>query len=295
MAVTDQHPNLADPLPLELEGLPGWPGPPVPPLTLLPALRARVPGTGGGRPGASSKAAYRRRRQAEWRAWRASLRWRMAVAAAVGALVAGPRLAWSNGLAAAAGVALTLRFRPSAATRACLQGARGERRTARLLAPLEREGSVILHDLAPLDGAIPEPGQVGQPQPPNLDHLVIGPSGVFLVASRAGRGRLRVDARGRLWQRDEPLDGVLEALRRSAREATVALADGHAPARVQPMLAVHGAGLPWLGELLVGGVPVLEAADLPRALRVPRQALTPEQVAHLAARARATFRPAPAS
>jgi hypothetical protein len=150
---------------------------------------------------------------------------------------------------------------------------------------------VILHDLAWPD-AVSGPGQVGQPQPANIDHLVIGPSGVFLVDSRACRGSLRVDARGRLWHRDEPLDGVLEALRRGAREVTVALADRRAPVRVQPILAVHGTGLPWLGELLVGGVPVLEAASLPRALRVPRQALTPEQVAHLAARARATFWPA---
>jgi hypothetical protein len=283
-----RHPPLALPLEAELEGLPAWPGPLIPSLVKLPPLTA----TGGGRPGASSTAAYRRRREAERRAWRASLRWRLAAAVAVGALVTGPRLAWSNGIAAAAGVALTLRFRPSTATRACREGARGERRTARLLAPLEHEGSVVLHDLALSDPPVTGLGRVGQPQPPNFDHLAIGASGVFLIDSLHCQEMLRVDTRERLWHRGEPLDGVLEALRRGAREVTVALADGQAPVRVQPMLSVHGSALPWLGELPVGGVLVLEAAELPRALRVRRQVLTPDQVAHLAARARASFQPA---
>ncbi len=324
MAIAEQHTNLAVaepdaantpvtvPLETELEGLPAWPRPPAPPLTLIPALPLATTGTG--RPGASSKAAYRRQRDAEWRAWRTSLRWRAAAAVAVGALVTGPRLAWSNGIAAAAGVALTLRFRPSPGTRACREAARGERRTARLLAPLEREGSVVLHDLATraehepqrsdaVHGRLPEaeaergpavpgPGRAGQPQPPNFDHLVIGPSGVFLIDSRHCHETLRVDPRERLWHRDEPLDGVLEALRRGAREVTVALVDGRAPVQVQPMLSVHGSSLPWLGELSVGGVLVLEASELPRTLRVRRQLLTPEQVAHLTERALATFQPA---
>jgi len=268
-----------EPFPAPAPGLPG---------AASPTLEG-----GRGRPGASSRAAYRRQRDAEWHAWRASLRWRVAAAVAIGALVTGPRLAWSNGIAAAAGVALTLRFRPSQTTRACREGARGERRTARLLAPLELDGSVVLHDLAQsAEPAVPGPGRVGQPQPSNFDHLVIGASGVFLIDSLHCHEMLRVDVRERLWHRGEPLDGALEALRRGAVRVTVALADGHAPVRVQPMLTVHGSALPWLGELSVGGVLVLEASALPRALRVRRQVLTPAQVAHLAARARATFQPA---
>jgi hypothetical protein len=41
-----------------------------------------------------------------------------------------------------------LRCRPSADTRAWWRGTAGERRTARLLAPLERQGWAVLHDLA---------------------------------------------------------------------------------------------------------------------------------------------------
>jgi hypothetical protein len=41
-----------------------------------------------------------------------------------------------------------LRFRPSPDAIAWRRVAAGERRTARLLGPLERHGSVVLHDLA---------------------------------------------------------------------------------------------------------------------------------------------------
>jgi Nuclease-related domain len=66
-------------------------------------------------------------------------------------------------------------------------GAVGERRTARLLARLERQGWVVLHDLA-------VPGSRA-----NLDHLVIGHGGVFVIDSKQYRGRLHLDGSGRLW------------------------------------------------------------------------------------------------
>jgi hypothetical protein len=49
---------------------------------------------------------------------------------------------------AAAGLGWQLRFRPSPETRVWRRGATGERHTARLLAPLERHGWAVLHDLA---------------------------------------------------------------------------------------------------------------------------------------------------
>lgn len=45
-------------------------------------------------------------------------------------------------------VAWLLRFRPSPATLAWRHGAEGERGTARMLAPLERHGWAVMHDLA---------------------------------------------------------------------------------------------------------------------------------------------------
>jgi hypothetical protein len=126
-----------------------------------------------GRPGASAMAEYRRRRAEEWHSWRATLPQRLAGVLVGGittglatAAVAGLGLARVTGVAAAALLAWLLRFRPSPATMAWRRGAEGERRTARLLAPLERRGLQIFHDLA-------VPGSAA-----NVDHLVVGPTGV---------------------------------------------------------------------------------------------------------------------
>ena len=70
-----------------------------------------------------------------------------------------------------------MRFRPSPDAVAWRRGAAGERRTARLLDPLERHGWAVLHDLA-------VPGSRA-----NIDHLVIGPGGVFVIDSKQYRGR----------------------------------------------------------------------------------------------------------
>jgi hypothetical protein len=107
-----------------------------------------------GRPGASAQHEYRRRRATECARWTHGLPWRagavLAVGVAAGLLGAqlAPDLAGLLAVAAAAGVGWRLRFRPSADILAWRRGAAGERRTARLLDPLERRGWAVLHDLA---------------------------------------------------------------------------------------------------------------------------------------------------
>ena len=59
-----------------------------------------------------------------------------------------PRLSLVVGGLAAVAAGWGLRFRPSPEAVAWRRGAAGERRTARLLGPLERQGRVVLHDLA---------------------------------------------------------------------------------------------------------------------------------------------------
>jgi hypothetical protein len=61
-------------------------------------------------------------------------------------------------------------------------GAFGEEATAKALRPLEREGWVVLHDL---------PAERG-----NVDHIVIGPPGVFLLDSKRLSGTVRIDGDG---------------------------------------------------------------------------------------------------
>jgi hypothetical protein len=121
------------------------------PATGGPVLAVRVRASVG-RPGASPQAQYRRRRAAERARWTRGLPWRVAVVLAAGvaagllAAQVAPDLAGLLAVAVAAGLGWWLRCRPSADTRAWRRGARGERRTARLLAPLERRGWAVLHD-----------------------------------------------------------------------------------------------------------------------------------------------------
>ena len=124
-------------------------------------------------------------RAAEWSAWTRTLPWRVAVTLGIGAAggllgsLLTTRLGLVIGALAAMATSWGLRFKPSPDAVAWRQGAAGERRTARLLGPLERHGWAILHDLA-------VPGSTA-----NLDHLVIGPGGVFVIDSkqcRAGCG-----------------------------------------------------------------------------------------------------------
>jgi hypothetical protein len=147
-----------------------------------PAVAVRVRASVG-RPGGSARATWRRARAAEWAAWTRTLPWRVTVVLVIGAGggVLGNQLApdWDV-VAALTGAAASwgLRFRPSAYAVAWRRGAAGERRTARLLGPLERQGWAVLHDLA-------VPGSAA-----NIDHLVIGPGGVFVIGSKQYRGRL---------------------------------------------------------------------------------------------------------
>jgi hypothetical protein len=177
------------------------------------------------------------------------------------------------GVLAAMAAGWGLRFRPSPAAVAWRRGAAGERRTARLLSPLERQGWVVLHDLA-------VPGS-----PANLDHLVIGPGGVFVVDSKHYRGRLRLDPSGRLWHGRSPLAPTLRAVSLEADRAAQVLAD---PQVVVPIVAVHGVQVPW-GKAVTHGVPVVAARRLPSMLRALPAVLAPERVADLADRARIRF------
>jgi hypothetical protein len=242
----------------------------------MAALRVRAT---VGRPGGSAHAAYRRRRAGELAGWRRGLPWRAALslAAGVAAALLAPRLGLLAGLIAAGMVGWVLRFRLSREARAWRRGAIGERRTARRLGRLERDGWCVLHDLA-------VPGSRA-----NVDHLAIGPGGVFVVDSKLYTGRLQLGADGSLWHGRHPLAPALRAARFEADQAAQTLA---APGiQVVPLVAVHGAQVPW-GKLVVDSVPVVSARRLPGMLRHLPATLGPERVAALADAARVCFRAA---
>jgi hypothetical protein len=244
-----------------------------------PVVAVRVPATVG-RPGGSAQATWRRRRAAEWAAWSQTLPWRVAAFVVTGAgggllghLLA-PRLGLLlGGVAAAIAAGWVLRLRPSPDASAWRRGAVGERRTARLLGQLERHGWAVLHDLA-----VPRSRA-------NIDHLAIGPGGVFVIDSKHYRGRLQLDPSGRLWHGRHPLAPALGAVSFEADQAAKVLAD---PQVVVPIVAVHGAQVPW-GRVVVDGVPVVPARRLPSMLREFPAVLGPERVAALADQARVRF------
>jgi Nuclease-related domain len=244
------------------------------PVVALP-VRASV-----GSPGASAHAEYRRRRAVEWAAWTRILPWRVAVVLGmgVGGGVLGSLVATRLGLILSGLVtvaaAWALRFRPGPEARAWRRGAVGERRTARLLGPLERHGWAILHDLAvPASRA-------------NIDHLMIGPGGVFVIDSKQYRGRLQLDPSGRLWHGRYPLDHPVQAVSWEADQAAQVLPDPGVV--VLPVVAVHGAQVPW-GKVVTKGVPVVAARHLPSMLRALPAVLAPERVATPADQARVRF------
>ena len=188
-----------------------------------------------------------------------------------------PRLDLLVGGLAALVASWGLRFRPSRDARAWRRGAAGERRTARLLGPLERQGWAVLHDLA-------VPGRQT-----NIDHLVIGRSGAFVIDSKQYQGRLQLDPAGRLWHGRYPLAPAMRAVEFEADQAAKVLPDPGVA--VVPIVAVHGAQVPW-GKVVIDGVPVVPARRLPSMLRQLPAVLGPERVATVANQARIRFRAA---
>jgi hypothetical protein len=247
-----------------------------------PVVAVRVRATGG-RPGGSAQATWRRLRAAQWAAWTRTLPWRVAVILGIGAgggilgSLLAPRLGLVLGGLAAVAAGWGLRFSSSRDAVAWRRGAAGERRTARLLAPLERHGWVVLHDLA-----VPR-------SQANIDHLVIGPGGVFVIDSKQYRGGLQLDPSGGLWHGRYPLAPTLRAVSFEADQAAMVLPDPGVV--VVPIVAVHRARVPW-GKVVVVGVPVVSARRLPSMLRQLPAVLGPERVAAVANQARIRFRAA---
>ena len=244
-----------------------------------PVLAVRVRASVG-RPGASAHVEYRRRRAAERARWTRGLPWRVAVVLAAGvaagllAAQVAPDLAGLLAVAVTAGLGWWLRCRPSVDTRAWRRGAAGERRTARLLAPLERRGWAVLHDLA-------IPGTQA-----NIDHVVIGPGGVLVIDSKQYRGRLHLDQYGMVWHGRHLLISSLRKTRWQADQADEVL--GIADIQVAAIVAIHGASVPW-GVLQADGVTIVPARRVPDLLQALPPMLGPERVAWLADRARLRF------
>jgi hypothetical protein len=248
-----------------------------------PAATAAAPAepvTGShGRPGRSALVEYRRRRALELAAWTRSLAWRAplvgaaAITGDVLAAQAGLPRAGLAGLAAAVLVGWRLRFRLSDQARTWQRGGQGERHTARLLHRLTRDGYVVFHDLA-------VPGSDA-----NVDHLVIGRSGVFVIDTKQWTGEVRQGADGLVWHNHHCLDRTLEIVRWEADTVGRLLST-----RAAAVLCVHGAHIQG-GGVDTQGVAIVPAHLLRNALGDDR-VLSDADVELLATTARRRLRPA---
>jgi len=149
--------------------------------------------------------------------------------------------------AAVLGALTALVVRPDH-VRAWAVGAEGERRTAEALARLEADGYRVLHDRC-------IPGSLA-----NIDHVVVGPTGVYVVETKSWSGAVRV--RNGVIRVAGRRSAVMEQVRREADAVAVAVPG----TQVTPIVCVHRADLP-LRRLEVDGVRVVGPKALLARLR----------------------------
>ncbi|MFJ8676698.1 nuclease-related domain-containing protein [Streptomyces sp. NPDC093589] len=132
-------------------------------------------------------------------------------------------------------------------------GAAGERRTARILAPLTwLHRYVVLHDRA-----IPRSRA-------NLDHLIIGRAGLLYVDTKnwtSTKSQVRLASDGQLWYGRFPQGRAAATVRWEADQAQRVLGWP-----VRAVIAVHGARVPG-GLIQLDGVTVVQARKLRRYIR----------------------------
>jgi hypothetical protein len=235
-----------------------------------------------GQPGASALGEYHRRRQRELDAWRAQLPAHLVLVVCtlvvswfVGLLLTGPLPDWLVWAPATGWALWRCRFRTTSETRAWRTGARGERATARRLRPLQQQGWVVLHDLA-------IPGSKA-----NVDHVAIGPGGVFVIDSKRWRGYVWVDANGHAWRGSYTLQPTLDTL---WWETTQVAQHLQLPftCPVRAVICLHRASTP-PGGIYAHGIPIVTAHNLVPLLRSTQQVLERHHIATVAAGVRQRF------
>jgi hypothetical protein len=167
-----------------------------------------------------------------------------------------------------------LRVKPDPVTR-WRRGAAAERRTGRRLARLDPACFHVLHDRA-----LPISSRA------NLDHLVIGLTGVYAIVSRQWPPLTRLRAVDeRLWAGPRPMTRLLVVARDAARTVAEHLStDLGQTIQVDAVIAVHGARLPH-GGFFFDGVTVQRVKRTHRLIQRRPAVFTTAQVAAITAAA----------
>ncbi len=175
------------------------------------------------------------------------------VAAVAFATNVSPLLGWF-GLAVLIGSLGRMVTTPNHVT-AWATGADGEERTAAALEPLVADGFRILHDRR-------IPGSRA-----NIDHIVIGPPGVFVIESKSFSGKLEIRGSD-VYVAGRRRTAMLDEVRREVAAVESALGPEFAPLgiRVMPLICVHRAELP-LFRSEADGIPIVSARGIVKRLR----------------------------
>lgn len=159
------------------------------------------------------------------------------------------------------------------------KGAVGERATADALAGLDSQDWVVMHDLA-------WPGRARA----NIDHVVVGPAGVFAIDTKNWSGRVEVrdhQLRQNGRQREASVSGAAEA-----GLALTRIVSSTTGAAVTPVLCFHqdASVAGWARDVMV-----CATSNVVEMLRSRPMVLSPEQVRQAALALDASLRPATAS
>lgn len=148
------------------------------------------------------------------------------------------------------------------------RGAIGEEDTARVLARLP-PSFVVLHDRA-------VPGSKA-----NIDHIVVGPPGVFVVETKRYSGKLTVRGDD-IFVAGRRRTEIIEQTLREADVVDQTLVSAGEATEVTPLLCIHRAELPWR-TARVGGVAIVSGRELQRTLTRAHDRLSIEDVRRVAA------------
>ncbi|HZD17497.1 MAG TPA: nuclease-related domain-containing protein [Actinomycetota bacterium] len=132
------------------------------------------------------------------------------------------------------------------------KGAIGEETVGRALAELEAEGFRVIHGLDTGRG--------------DIDHVVVGPTGVFAIETKAWRGRVSLGPGGRLRLAGHDQERTIGQVMAEALEVKRRLADAGIRAFVEAVVVLTATHLP-KGPVAGKHATVIELGDLGRFLR----------------------------
>jgi hypothetical protein len=155
-------------------------------------------------------------------------------------------------------------------TEAWRLGSIGEQATRRLLEPLEARGYIVLHDLR-------IPGSRA-----NIDHIVVGPTGVWVIETKNWTGKVAIRG-SKLLRNGRNEARCLEQAKREASAVRAALGD---ESPVHPILCIHGTPIDvgWFSSTRIDGVSISSGRRLRQVIEDERLTLDPDAVGKIADR-----------